>query len=201
MGRIPLRYPTKMSVPTKMSSKCSRPRGVPSRWVSSSRVFRAHRTLPSGFHEERAGSLGWETTAMNYGARFSSGDLPALDPLFSFLFFSAATIDFLSSLTISDMRYDRLAVSLVAHLAVNYRIVRARRFSVTQRARSSSNTSATSRTSDSATEHSLDRPISKIRDLRPRYWFVRQNYARRGKSATLARDESLTGSLWLRPNC
>lgn len=86
------------------------------------------------FHEERTDSLGWETTAMNYGARFSSGAGPALDPLFSFIFFSAATVNFLSSLTVFEMRYDWLAVSLVAHLAFNYRIVRARRFSVTQRA-------------------------------------------------------------------
>ncbi len=86
------------------------------------------------FHEERAGSIGWETTAMNYGARFSSSADVALDPLFSFIFFSAAAVNFLSSLTVSEMRYGWIAVSLVAHLAFNYRIVRARRFSVTQRA-------------------------------------------------------------------
>ncbi len=34
------------------------------------------------FYEERAGTTGWETTAMTYGAKYPSG----LDPLFSALF-------------------------------------------------------------------------------------------------------------------
>src|SRR5687767_13639549 len=34
------------------------------------------------FFEERADAIGWETTAMNYGAKFRSG----LDPLFSIIF-------------------------------------------------------------------------------------------------------------------
>lgn len=42
------------------------------------------------FHEERGGTTGWETTAMNYGAKYPSG----LDPLFSVLFAAAAMLDF-----------------------------------------------------------------------------------------------------------
>jgi hypothetical protein len=84
-------------------------------------------------HEERAGAAGWETMAMKFGARALSG-APRLDPLFSAIFFSAATINFLSSNVVDQRRPGWIAVSLVAHLAFNYRIVRARRISATQRA-------------------------------------------------------------------
>jgi hypothetical protein len=70
---------------------------------------------------------------MKFGARPQSG-APRLDPLFSLLFFAAATINFLSLLAPADPRLDWIAVSLVAHLAFNYRIVRARRISAAQRA-------------------------------------------------------------------
>ncbi len=83
------------------------------------------------FYEERAGSNGWETTAMNYGSTFSASGV--LDPLFSILFFSAAVVNFLSSLAV-DLPPGWIAVSLVAHLAFNYRIVRARQASAAQRA-------------------------------------------------------------------
>ena len=46
------------------------------------------------FYEERAGAVGWETTAMRYGAKFRSG----LDPLFSVLFAAAATLNFFTAL-------------------------------------------------------------------------------------------------------
>ena len=85
------------------------------------------------FHEERAGATGWETIAMKFGARSPSG-APRLDPLFSLLFFAAVTINFLSSFGVAESGPAWIAVSLVAHLAFNYRIVRARRISTSQRA-------------------------------------------------------------------
>ena len=83
------------------------------------------------FHEERTGSSGWETIAMRYGATFPGG---GLDPLFSIIFFSAAVVNFLSSLAVATPRPGWIGVSLVAHLAFNYRIVRARQASAAQRA-------------------------------------------------------------------
>src|SRR6186997_1912063 len=49
------------------------------------------------FYEERAGISGWETTAMNYGAKYPSG----LDPLFSTLFAAAATLNFFATLAVA----------------------------------------------------------------------------------------------------
>jgi hypothetical protein len=88
------------------------------------------------FFEERSGAAGWETTAMNYGARFSAPQASGggLDPLFSVVFFAAALVNFLSSLVVDDSHPGWIALSLAAHLAFNYRIVRARQFSATQRA-------------------------------------------------------------------
>jgi hypothetical protein len=82
------------------------------------------------FYEERTGSSGWETTAMNYGAKFPGG----LDPLFSIIFFSAGAVNFLSALVVAAPQPGWIAVSLAAHLAFNYRIVRARQSSAAQRA-------------------------------------------------------------------
>ena len=79
-------------------------------------------------YEEKTDSRAWETTAMNYGARFPSG---GLDPLFSMVFFVATLLNFL---TTAPTRPGWLAVSLLAHLAFSYRIVRARRASSAQRA-------------------------------------------------------------------
>ena len=81
------------------------------------------------FYEERSGSPGWETTAMNFGAKFPS----ALDPLFAIIFAAATTLNFLSSLTIVRQPVV-IALSLVAHLAFAYRIVAARKLAGAQRA-------------------------------------------------------------------
>ncbi len=85
------------------------------------------------FYEERIGSHGWETTAMNYGTAFPATG-GGLDPLFSIVFFSAAAVNFLSAFVVTEPRPGWIAVSLVAHLAFNYRIVRARQASAAQRA-------------------------------------------------------------------
>jgi hypothetical protein len=85
------------------------------------------------FHEERASAAGWETIAMKFGAR-SVANAARLDPLFSLLFFAAAAINFFASLPVAERRTGWIVISLVAHLAFNYRIVRARRVSATQRA-------------------------------------------------------------------
>jgi hypothetical protein len=81
------------------------------------------------FYEERAGAVGWETTAMRYGATFRSG----LDPLFSVLFAAAATLNFFTALLV-DGRPGWIALSLVAHLAFGYRIVDAKKRAASQRA-------------------------------------------------------------------
>ena len=82
------------------------------------------------FYEERAQWHGWETTAMRYGTTFPAA---GLDPIFSLLFFAAALANFLSLL--SGYPHEGWnVVSLVAHVAFNYRIVRARRSSAAQRA-------------------------------------------------------------------
>jgi len=83
------------------------------------------------FYEERAGSIGWETTAMNFGAKFPAR---GLDPLFSVVFFSAGVLNFFNALATSELRSGWTLISLAAHLAFNYRIVRARFISATQRA-------------------------------------------------------------------
>jgi hypothetical protein len=81
------------------------------------------------FHEEQVGLSGWETTAMRYGAKFPSG----LDPLFLFIFASAALVNFLSPLYVIGRR-SGFVVSLIAHLLFAYRIVAAKRISAAQRA-------------------------------------------------------------------
>ena len=82
------------------------------------------------FYEERAGTIGWETTAMNYGAKFPSG----LDPLFSIVFATATALNFFISLATAQRRPVWIVLSLVAHLAFAYRIVAARRLAGAQRA-------------------------------------------------------------------
>ncbi len=84
------------------------------------------------FHEERAGTIRWETIAMQYGARFPSGI--GVDPLFSIIFSAAAFVNFLTSIVVAAGRPGWIAASLAAHLAFNYRIVRARHASAIQRA-------------------------------------------------------------------
>src|SRR5918994_5670308 len=82
------------------------------------------------FYEERAGAIGWETTAMSYGAKFPSG----LDPLFSIVFAAATILSFFSALPVAAQRPGWIALSLVAHLAFAYRIVAAKRLAGAQRA-------------------------------------------------------------------
>ncbi len=82
------------------------------------------------FYEEKNDSRAWETTAMNYGARFPAG---GLDPLFSMLFFAATLLNFIGFLTTAPARPGWMAVSLLAHLAFNYRIALARRAASAQR--------------------------------------------------------------------
>ena len=83
------------------------------------------------FYEERVGASGWETTAMNYSAKFPSS---GLDPLFSIVFAVAATLNFLSALAVAERRPGWIALSFVAHAAFAYRIVSAKKFAGAQRA-------------------------------------------------------------------
>ena len=82
------------------------------------------------FYEERAGAIGWETTAMSYGAKFPSG----LDPLFSIVFATAAILNFFSALPVAERRPGWIVLSFIAHLAFGYRIVSARKRAAAQRA-------------------------------------------------------------------
>ena len=82
------------------------------------------------FYEERAQWSGWESTAMSYGTTFPTA---GLDPIFSLLFFAATLANFFSLLS-EYPNEGWNVVSLVAHIAFNYRIVRARRSSAAQRA-------------------------------------------------------------------
>jgi hypothetical protein len=81
------------------------------------------------FYEEQRGAIGWETTAMNLGAKYPSG----LDPLFGVIFATAGALNFLSSLGGAERRA-WVALSLLAHLAFAYRIVAARKRAGAQRA-------------------------------------------------------------------
>ena len=83
------------------------------------------------FYEERAGTIGWETTAMSYGATFPSR---GLDPLFSIIFAVAASLNFVSALVAAERSPGWMALSFVAHLVFAYRIVAARRLAGAQRA-------------------------------------------------------------------
>jgi len=80
------------------------------------------------FYEESAGITGWETTAMSYGMKFPSG----LDPLFSIVFSSALSLNFLTAFTAE--REGIWPLSLLAHLLFAYRIVSARKLAASQRA-------------------------------------------------------------------
>jgi len=79
------------------------------------------------FYEERAGATGWETIAMNYGAKFPS----RLDPLFSIIFAAATSLNFF---LLVSQRPGWNALSLLAHLAFAYRIVSAKKSASSQRA-------------------------------------------------------------------
>ncbi len=82
------------------------------------------------FYEERTNAVGWETTAMHYGAAFRSG----LDPLFSSIFAAAALVNFLTALVPVNRWPGWVALSLIAHLAFGYRIVSAKKLAASQRA-------------------------------------------------------------------
>ena len=82
------------------------------------------------FYEERAGTTGWETIAMKYGAKFPSG----LDPLFSTVFAVAALLNFLGSLAAARRSPGWIVLSLAAHIAFAYRMIAARTAARSQRA-------------------------------------------------------------------
>lgn len=82
------------------------------------------------FFEEAGDSMGWETVAMNYGARFPGG----LDPLFVNVFSASAAVNFFSSLASAGRRPGWIAISLIAHSLFAYRIVSARKAAASQRA-------------------------------------------------------------------
>jgi hypothetical protein len=81
------------------------------------------------FYEERVAAPGWETTAMSYGAKFPSG----LDPLFLFIFASAASVNLFVPLYVAGRR-GGFMMAIVAHLVFAYRIVATRKLSAAQRA-------------------------------------------------------------------
>jgi hypothetical protein len=81
------------------------------------------------FYEERASAVGWETIAMNYGAKFPSG----LDPLFSIVFATATSLNFFAAVLVGAPP-GSIALSLLAHLAFAYRIVSAKKSAASQRA-------------------------------------------------------------------
>jgi hypothetical protein len=81
------------------------------------------------FHEEASGSIGWETTAMNYGAKFPGG----LDPLFVAAFSICGAVNLFSSLAIAR-RPGWIAFSLILHSLFAYRIVSTRKAAASQRA-------------------------------------------------------------------
>jgi hypothetical protein len=79
------------------------------------------------FYEEPArASSGWETTTMNYGAKYPGG----LDPLFTVVFYAAAALDFFTS--VRGLWWSLL--SLIAHAAFVYRVFSTTRLAATQRA-------------------------------------------------------------------
>ena len=82
------------------------------------------------FYEEAVPPGGWETVAMNYGAKFPGG----ADPLFAVIFYLSAAVNFLSSLGTAARRPGWIALSLIAHLCFGYRIVAARKTAAAQRA-------------------------------------------------------------------
>jgi hypothetical protein len=82
------------------------------------------------FYEERDASVGWETIAMKYGAKFPSG----LDPLFSNVFAAAALVNFLASMAVAGRRPGWVVLSLAGHLVFAYRMVSTRATARSQRA-------------------------------------------------------------------
>ena len=96
------------------------------------------------FYEEAADSVGWETTAMQYGSTFTAtprtaGALRAassggagIDPLFVAIFSVSTAVNFVSSLP-EARQPGWIAISFSAHLLFAYRIVAARRAAAHQR--------------------------------------------------------------------
>lgn len=93
-------------------------------------VERVGRYLQVYYEEDGSRKNGWETTVMAYGKNFPGG----LDPLFATLFAVVAVVNFLSALPAAASRPGWIAVSLVAHLIFEWRLVTARRVSARQRA-------------------------------------------------------------------
>lgn len=81
------------------------------------------------FYEERSGTRGWETAAMNYGAKFPS----SLDPLFSSIFAAAAALNFLTTVPLAR-EPGWIVLLVVGHGAFAYRIVSAKKLAAAQRA-------------------------------------------------------------------
>jgi hypothetical protein len=80
------------------------------------------------FFEEREKLNGWETTAMEFAARFRGGP----DPLFTTLFHLANVMDFAALISWGSPGWTGL--SLAAHAVMAYRIVTTKRIASTQRA-------------------------------------------------------------------
>ena len=72
------------------------------------------------FYEERAGAIGWETTAMNYGARVPREWTRSVVLA---IFFAATMLNFFSSLNTDQRIAAGSRLSFLAHLAFAYRIV------------------------------------------------------------------------------
>jgi len=83
------------------------------------------------FYEEPEGAVGWETTVMNFGARFPSKS----DPLFLTLFVSAGMLNFVSSFVLTTRRPGWVVVSLAAHAWFAWRLFSARDLAASQRSR------------------------------------------------------------------
>ena len=81
------------------------------------------------FYEEASASVGWETTAMAYGGKYPGG----LDPLFANTFFSAMAVNFLIAAPAAIHQPGWIAISAIAHVALAYRIILARRAAAIQR--------------------------------------------------------------------
>lgn len=82
------------------------------------------------FYEEAGAMPRWETTAMNYGAKFPGG----VDPLFATLFHLCNATNFLGTFPSGDGASGWIALALACHATLAYRIVSTKRAAATQRA-------------------------------------------------------------------
>lgn len=72
---------------------------------------------------------GWEQTIMAYGKAYPGG----ADPLFVTLFSIITAVNFLASFAVATRRPGWLVISFIAHLALGWRFIVARRLSGSQR--------------------------------------------------------------------